>query len=595
MKSILGLIKKHWFRFSAGQLGMLLAAAAGLMFPWTVRNLFAGVLESDDARRLYASILVLGGVLFVREVAEYGKRRLLGGVSERIVHVLRERIYSGILIRSLVFFNGHSSGVIASTASNDINAVQTGLTGVLTSLIQQIITLSTVVTVLFLIDAPMALLVCLFVPPLLLVSRILARLSAKTMAKRQRILGEIMAIVQQSIAGIEVIRSFLLEGIASKMHSEKNDQSLVESSQSVKISAASTFWSGLLGSLFLLSVMGVGGYRVIQGALTAPDLIAFILYSEMVTGPFVQLASLVPEIAKTKTALGRITTLIDDVEATQKFGYDASVRFPGSNGGELARPIDGGTIEFRNVSFRYGESTDVLTGASFRIPHGKTIALVGQSGAGKSTLFRLITRLYDPTDGEITISGRNNREIPTSALRSAIGVVHQDPFIFDMSVADNIRCGSPDATIEDVVHAAELANVDGFVRHLSNGYETLVGENGSRLSGGQRQRIAIARTILKNPPFLLLDEATSALDGVAEQAVLDALESLKEGRTTVIIAHRLETIRDADSIIVLHDGSVADVGTHAELIRRCDIYRDLYRSAMNPEDPALRRPQHIEN
>jgi ABC-type multidrug transport system fused ATPase/permease subunit len=590
MRSIIGLFGKQWARFSVGQVFMLIAAGAGLMFPWTVRDLFAGVLDSDRIGPLVRSIIVLGSVMLLREVAEYAKRRLLGGVSERIVYRLRERVYNGILIRSLGFFTNESSGDISSTASNDINAVQSGITVALTNLIQQVVVLATVITVLFLIDARLAALVCIFVPPLILLGRILARRSAKTVAKRQRILGEIMGIVQQSVAGIEVIRSYLLEGIASKMHTEKNDQSLKTSDQTVKIAAESTFWSGILGSLFLLTVMGVGGYRVIQGALTGPDLIAFILYSEMVTGPFVQLASLVPEIAKSRTAYARIQNLIEDSSADStgvagknlatRDGFDAAVHFRTSQVSKRSTPLAGGSIEFQNVCFTYDDVNDVLKNTSMTIPYGKTTALVGPSGAGKSTVFRLIPRLYDSTRGTILINGHNIHDLSPVLLRAAIGVVHQDPFIFDMSVADNIRCGSPDASNEEVVRAARLANADEFIGRLEHGYETVVGENGSRLSGGQRQRVAIARTFLKNPRFLLLDEATSALDGVSERAVLDALESLKTGRTTMMIAHRLETILDADSIIVLDSGTVVDSGTHSELMSRCSLYGELYQKAV---------------
>ncbi len=571
------LIRRHWLLFTLGQICMLIAAAAGLAFPWTVRNLFGSVLGSTSTAGLFVSVGALGAVLLARDVADYAKRRVIGSVSERIVYSMREQIYDSLLSRAIAFFDHRNPGEIASAASNDINAVQAGLTVTLTGLVQQAMTLATVVVMLFVLDAPLAATVCLFVPPIILASRAMAKRASRTTARRQRALGEIMNVVQQSVAGIEVIRSYLLEGEARRLYRAQNNESYRSSVRSVGITASSALVSGLLGSLFLLLVMGLGGYRVIRGALTAPDLIAFILYSEMVTGPFVALASLIPDIARSKAAYRRIRTLFADPPQSQP--QPSATNRRGSEQSQARSVRRGGKVEFSDVGFSYDGVVDVLKGISFHADPGEMVALVGPSGAGKSTIIRLLPRLYDPDTGTIRIGGVDITAMPIDNLRASIGMVSQDPFIFNMSVGDNIRCGNPNASDAEVERAAKLAYADEFIRELPNGYETAVGEGGSRLSGGQRQRIAIARAFLKDPAVLVLDEATSALDGRSERIVHEAVDDLTAERTTIVIAHRLETIRNADRIIVLDDGRIVAQGTHRSLLRGCDLYRELYRSA----------------
>lgn len=570
MGSIVSLVKRSRGLFAFGQAAMLVAASAGLAFPWTVRNLFATVLASGSVARLLASVGVLAGVLLLRDACDYAKRRSLGRVSERVVHTLRDQVYDALLARPLARFRSTSSGELASTASNDIAAVQHGLTVVLTNLVQQVVVLAAVVTMLFVLDPLLAAVVCAFVPPLLLVGRRMAHRAAETTERRQRVLGEIMSVVEQSIAGIEVIRSYLLEGRAAALHRSLNDRSLEVSVHGLRVTASAALWSGVLGNLFLLAVMGLGGYRVIAGHMATPDLIAFILYSEMITGPFVHLSTLVPEIARTIAAYARIAAVLEE-PAEQR-------REPARRAPEPAPALPqtvGGRIEYRSVSFSYDGRVDALSDVSFAVEEGETVAIVGPSGAGKSTIVRLLPRLYEPSSGAITIGGTDIRSVPVESLRAAIGMVSQEPFIFDLSAAENIRCGRPDASDAEVRRAAERANADRFIDSLAAGFDTPLGDGGGRLSGGQRQRIAIARAFLKDPRILLLDEATSALDRRSEASVTAALDALKRGRTTLVIAHRFDTIRTADRVLVVDEGRLVDAGTHADLERRCALYREL--------------------
>ena len=553
--------------FLAGQLCMLLAAAAGLAFPWAVRGLFGSILDSGQIRRLVVSVVALGGVLVARDVAIYLRRKLMGRIGERIVFNLRERIYDSLLTRSFGLFAKSDPGEVGSAASNDIHEVQRGLTEVLTGLIEQVVTLGAVISMMFIIEPRLAALILLIVPPTILIGRIMSKRAERTTEKHQRVLGEIMGVIQQTISGIEIIRSYLLEGAARRIYREQNRMSFDASVRNIEIGAAASFWSGLLGNLFLIATMAIGGVLVVSNSLTAPDLIAFILYAEMLAGPFVALSSLVPSVARSRTAYRRIQDLLD--QETELFTGSRHVPDPGSVRGN---------VEFDSVSFAYDDSCEVLSSVSLVARPGELLALVGPSGAGKSTIARLLPRLYDPVSGAILIDGVDIRSYSRDDLRSLVGLVPQNPYVFNMSIGDNIRCGNPDASEDEIVAAAESAGALDFIQATSDGFETIVGSDAGKLSGGQRQRIAIARCFLKNPRILILDEATSALDGMSETTVTASLSRLYRGRTTIVIAHRLATVTRADRIVVLDGGRVVDSGSHSELHDRCALYHDLAKT-----------------
>jgi subfamily B ATP-binding cassette protein MsbA len=452
--------------------------------------------------------------------------------------------------------------------TNDINLVQSGLSSGLTYTIQQVISLIGVTVLLVGIDWVLTLTIFATIPIIMLISKLMGD-KIKTIAKSaQERLAYLTNIISESVSGIDVIKAFVLEQYARGLFQGENNQILSKSLHSIRITAGARLIIGLLNSAFTLIVIGFGGYRVALGHLTPSDLIAFILYAEMVVGPVALLAGIYIEINKALAAFSRIDGILIAPKVIQ-------VDRPTVRSG-TTQPISG-HLEFEQVAFSYDGHRDVLRQIALAAAPGETVALVGPSGAGKSTLVKLIPRFYDPTAGRILIDGQELKDMDLQFVRSQIAIVPQDTYLFGMSIYENIACGRPDATEDEIVQAAHLANAHEFILEQPDGYYTQIGERGARLSGGQRQRIAIARAFLKDPRILILDEATSALDAHSEQKVQDALDKLMQSRTTIIIAHRLSTIQGADKLVVLQDGRVLAVGTHHELLTRCDFYSGLYQ------------------
>jgi len=559
---MLSLLVPYKTRFAIGQLAMLVATGAGLAAPWLIRNVF-DVLQKGELRLLLVYTGMLAGVYVLKALADFIRTNALEYVGQRIIRDLRAQVYGRLLELSLDYYSARSSGEIASSMSNDMNLLQQGLAPGLAAVFQQILSLVVVTLLLIRIDWLLALAVFLMLPVIILVSKSMGGKIRSIARRTQEQLGSLMAAITESISGISVIQAFVLEHQALGLFKYENDQVLARSLRGIRVNAAARLIVSLLNSAFLLVVIGLGAYRVSRGVIGLPDLIAFILYSEMVAGPISVLAGIYIEINKATAAFQRILGII---EATEVIAEAEDL---------LELPKVKGHIEFRDVSFSYDGVHEVLRHINLGVKPGETIALVGPSGAGKSTLIKLLPRFYDPTKGSILLDGVDIKGLDLRHLRSNIGIVPQDTHLFGLSVALNIACGKPDATDDQIRNAAELANAHGFIVELGDGYDTHVGEGGANLSGGQRQRIAIARAFLKDPPILILDEATSALDTLSERKVQQALTKLMSSRTTLIIAHRLSTIRNANRIVVLRDGEVLASGPHDALIQSCPFYRDL--------------------
>jgi len=564
LRDMLSYLGRYRWQFAAGQIAMLFATAAGLAFPWAVRDVFDILFQGSGLRSLLIAVGVLAAVSVLREAANLIKNRTLGSIGQKIVRDLRAQVYQKLLQLSLDYYGDQSSGEIASSMSNDMNLLQQGLASGLAFVLQQTISLVVVVIMLARIDPVLTLTVLGTIPLIVIVSQKAGERVKSISKSTQERLGRLMSIMNESISGIDVIKAFVLESRAIGLFCGQNDQILRRSVQGIKVSSLAGLFIGLLNALFFLVVIGFGGYRVASGHLGPADLIAFILYAEMVAGPVSTLAGLYIEINKTVAAYQRI----DAILSTQ-----SSIVSPPN----AYRPeAMAGRTEFQGVSFSYGHKP-VLRDIDCTIEPGQRVALVGPSGVGKSTLVKLIPRFYDVTAGAVLIDGVDVREMDLEYLRSQIAVVPQETHLFGFSVRENIACGRPDASEDEIVRAAEMANAHEFIVQLERGYDTSVGEGGARLSGGQRQRVAIARAFLKDPRILILDEATSALDTHAERKVQSALDRLMRGRTTLIIAHRLSTVVSADQIVVLKDGRILATGTHHSLLKTCSFYRDLYQ------------------
>lgn len=377
-------------------------------------------------------------------------------------------------------------------------------------------------------------------------------------------IAKVNARLQDSLTGIRVVQSFANEGLERKKFEQSNQEFLASKSKSYTLMGTYHAWNSFLVGLLYIVVLVFGGVFIAKGSLRLTDLTIYILYINVFVNP--------------------IDTLINFTEQFQK-GYAGFKRFvevletePEIVNREDAEPITEvkGEIEYQNVSFRYNDEYDVLHNVSLKIGAGQQIALVGPSGGGKTTLCSLLPRFYDVTEGTITIDGKDIRDITLDSLRSAIGIVQQDVYLFEGSIRDNIAYGKPGATDEEIIAAAQKANIHDFVLSCEEGYDTLVGERGVRLSGGQKQRISIARVFLKNAPILILDEATSALDNESERFIQKSLERLSQNRTTIVIAHRLSTIKNSDEIIVITDEGIQERGSHEELLKNNGIYAHYY-------------------
>lgn len=402
--------------------------------------------------------------------------------------------------------------------------------------------------------------------PLMIVSAMTFRKKLRAAFKWQRSeLGEINAHVEDSLLGIRVSKSFANEEVERKKFSQGNRRFLETKKVSYKNMAGFRSVTRLFDGLMYITVVFLGSFLLMKGRITAGEFMAYLLYVNMLLESIRRVVEFTEQFQRGITGIERFIEVMD-VEIEVDDAKDAQ---------ELAYVE--GRIDFEDVSFNYGEGDDVLSGINLNIKAGENIALVGPSGAGKTTFCNLIPRFYDVNDGRILIDDKDIRGVTLHSLRSNIGMVHQDVYLFSDTIAGNIEYGKPGASMKEIIQAAKFAGADEFIREMPDGYDTYVGERGTRLSGGQKQRISIARVFLKNPPILILDEATSALDNESEMLVQKSLADLTVGRTTITIAHRLTTIRNADRIIVLTEDGIVEEGCHDELIAKNGIYAGMYR------------------
>ncbi len=418
---------------------------------------------------------------------------------------------------------------------------------------------------LFLIQWKLALILAAVVILMILFSAKQNQRMQATFLDNRRKIGDINATLQDSLAGIRIVQSFANEGIEREKFHKGNEGFLVSKKDNYRamgtFQGGNTFFQGLM----YLITLTIGGCFVALGEMTPTDLAMYALYIGIFISPIQILVELTEMMQKGLSGFRRFLDIIE----TEPEIFDT----------ETAVPIQNpqGDISYNDVSFSYEDNEIVLNHISFRIPAGKSVALVGPSGGGKTTICSLLPRFYDITGGSVTIGGQNIQDMTLESLRNSIGIVQQDVYLFGGSIKENIAYGKPDASMDEIIQAAKNANIHDFIMDLPDGYDTFVGERGTRLSGGQKQRISIARVFLKNPPILILDEATSALDNESERHIQKSLEALSKNRTTITIAHRLSTIKHADEILVVNDHTIKERGTHQELIQKDGIYARYYR------------------
>ncbi len=523
-------------------------------------------LIGNPLRSLTRICLALLVVFFVKNVFDFLTNVLTVWVEQAVVRDLRNQLYAHLHDLSLSFFHTRRTGALLSRLTNDISLVRGALAAGFSNLIKSALLLTVCLFWIFWTSWRLALLSLLVIPPSLSLIVWLGKKLRRRSTITQERMADLNAILSETLGGIRVVKAFSMEEFEKRRFAASANDYFRAFVKQRRIGAMAGPVSEYLGVVAATAVLWYGGHEILlQRALEPQQFFIFLFAMLQLMSPLKSLSNVNATLQEGLAAAVRIFGILDTKPAI--------VSRPD------ARPCSGirSGIEFERVSFRYGNGPDVLREVSFSVRAGEVVALVGPSGAGKSTLVDLVARFYDPTDGRILLDGIDLRDYEVGSLRRMMGIVTQDPLLFNDTVARNVAYGVTDADPEAIHRAAIAANADHFIREMPSGYETKVGERGMRLSGGERQRVAIARAIFKDPALLLLDEATSNLDSESELLVQEALEVLFQGRTVFVIAHRLSTIQRADRILVLDQGRIVETGTHAELVKRPGLYQKLHR------------------
>ncbi len=547
--------------FAVGAL--LVAAAAGLALPVGVRRVIDQGFTAQDTVVIDQHFLVLFAIAVVLALFSALRFYLVAWLGERVVADVREAVYAHVLCLDPAFFEVTRTGEVLSRLTTDTTLVQS-IAGVNLSItLRSIVTLTGALVMLALTSPRLTGIILLVIPlvlvPVLVFGRRVQRLARETQDR----VADASGLAGESISAIQAVQAFTLEAHQAQRFHGSVEHAFETAQRRIRMRALLTVIAITMMFGAVVFVLWLGAQAVIEGQMSAGELSQFLLYAIFVAGSAASLSEMWSEVQRAGGAIERIVELLDtrpEIAAPQH-----AQKLPVPACGELA---------FEHVSFRYPSRDDVsaLSDFSLTVAPGETVALVGPSGAGKTTVFQLALRFRDPNSGRITLDGVSLRDADPSAVRERIGIVPQDTVVFADTVMENIRLGCPDMSDASVLKAAQGAGVDAFVRDLPQAYNTFIGERGTRLSGGQRQRIAIARAILKDAPIMLLDEATSSLDAHSESLVQQALETLMEKRTTIVIAHRLATVLRADRIVVMDAGRIVAIGRHEELRRSNELY-----------------------
>ena len=566
LKSFIHYYKPHWKLFVFDMVCALVAASCDLMYPVISRNIINTYIPDKNLRLILTWCVALLVIYLVQAIMQYFMQYQGHVVGVRMQADMRRDVFEHLQKLPFSYFDEHKTGVIMSRIVNDLMDISEFAHHGPEDLFISLVSVVGSFIILCTINIPLTLITFAVLPFLILF--VVKKRTAMTIAfRKNRIeIAEVNASLENSIAGVRVARAFTGEQEEAKKFDENNQRYVTVRERAYRVMAEFFSGTNFLTSLMNVVVLTGGGYCVYRGVINVGDMVAYMLFINMFVNPIKKLIQFVEMFQNAITGYTRFQELMNiEVEQEAPDAVDLKdVR---------------GEITFDNVSLQYDEVKKVLSNISMTFPQGEMVAIVGPSGGGKTTLCHLIPRFYEITQGSICIDGQDIRKVTRRSLRSKIGIVQQDVFLFTGTIFDNIAYGKLGASREEVYEAAKKANIHDYIMSLPEGYDTFVGERGVKLSGGQKQRISIARVFLKNPPILILDEATSALDNVTENYIQDSLDELCKNRTTIVVAHRLSTIKNADEIIVMDRDGIQERGTHTQLLEKDNgIYRELYEA-----------------
>jgi len=528
------------------------------------------IITGDFYGLVWASITLIA-IYGVNSLSTYVQGSLMASISQKTVTRMRKDLFTKYQTLSLKFFDNHTHGELMSRLTNDIDTVSMVLSFGLTQFISGLITIIGTIVLMLAKSLILTLIVLAIVPLMILITRLITKHTGKLFIEQQKTLGELNGKIEETISGQRVVKLFCREEQVIHEFEESNQLLKKTALKAQVLSRIMGPTMNMLNNLGFAFVAGIGGLLALKGTtgtVTIGTISVFLNYSRQFTRPINELANQFNMVLSAAAGAERVFQVLDHDPEPADAPDAIDIREKGVKG----------YVEFDNVSFAYDDENLVLKDFSLKVKPGQTVALVGPTGAGKTTVINLLTRFYDVKEGSICIDGVDIRRIKRNSLRSSLGIVLQDTYLFNASVRENIRYGRLTATDEEVEQAAKTANAHGFITRLPQGYDTILTDDGGNLSHGQRQLLAIARAVLADPAILILDEATSSVDTRTEVYIQKAMLNLMKGRTSFVIAHRLSTIRDADLIAVINDGRLIEKGTHKELLSKKGFYYNLYQS-----------------
>lgn len=572
---LLAFLRPHWLRMAAAMVLMLIASGLALAVPYLIKVAIDQFIAAGDIAGLTRLALLLTGVFMGLYLASAGQQYLLGWVGQRVLAALRARLFRHLQALHLGYHDTHIIGVTISRVISDVAVINDLLSQGLILLLGDALILGGTIIVMLSLSPRLALLVFTVLPLMALATYLFAR-RAKTAFRQTRArIAAVVGDLAEDLSGMRVIQAFAQEESAQERFDHLNRANRDSTIAAMSLSFVFLPAIEVLGMLATAIVLWFGGLAVARGEVTLGVMVAFMAYVTRFFQPIQELSQLYTTMQAAMAGGERVLALLD--VSPEVADRPDAVDMP---------PITG-RVRLHDVSFSYRGEARVLHRVNLTIEPGQTVALVGPTGAGKTSIANLVARFYEVTEGAVLVDGLDVRQVRQQSLRRQMGLVPQDPFLFSGTIADNIRFGRPEASDQELVDAARLANADPFIMDLPDGYQTEIMEGGVNLSVGQRQLISIARAVLADPRILILDEATASVDTVTELLIQQALERLLVGRTTIVIAHRLSTIRRADLICVVQDGRIVERGRHETLLAQNGVYRLLYEQQSLAEPPEL--------